>query len=1557
MKKYMLFLILFLFFPLSFLNSQSLDDQLFEAVKANDFEKVKILVEQGVNVNVVDKDGGTVLMWATYKSDLRMVKYLIERGADYKRNIVYPFYITGEWYFSSLLSIAVQKNNMEMLKYFIDSCKIDINESGIDAKFNNTGKTKYTALHCAVNNSLKDFVIYLLDNGADFNLHDLKENLTPLDLAIKSQNFKIAKIFRYYGQESSYYYDNLKEENQEKFNYLSVENIDVFELIELGLDSLLIKEIRKNNSLVYLKNKVGETLLHKAVYFGNIDLLNFILKSGALIDEQDNNGNTPLLKAILCSNLEISKILVEKGSNLNISNNRELTPYILSKSRNYYELMELLKKKGVDVNEKTKYTPELKLQIGHSSEIGTIACSKDGKYIASNDGGKIILWEAQTGKILNEIFDEKITCVEFSPDSKIIAYSCNEFYKKEIKLIDIYTFEIIKVFYNDEGSISRFTFSNDGKYLAGYDISRIGDPSQKSIKIWDILKCKLIKVIKEQNSSYVSIVFAHKGDFFVTGKNDGNIEIWNINSFEKVKSMVGHSNAIISFCLSKDDKTLLSRGFDSTLKKWDLNIFKELNSIILLPNIDYSYHEPAINSLFFSDDDKSIITFLSSYESKNIVFFNINTLEIEKNINVLNLSEKELSDYVINNNKLIFAFNKRNTYVKNINNIKIYDYELEKEINNIEVYVNHILWNSFSPLGNYLILLKSPNELQIQNVITGNCFDLNGPKNSYIFNFQFSSDEKYLLCVFADNQTLKYVKTTTILLYEITNKKIISSYNISGLSFGANFSFDNKYFICACNKEIKIWNTENGNENKTISIDNNSYLACFSPDKKNIAVKIFQNGRGEDTQIFDLENGELIKTYKKTLSDISFWLSYSPNGDFLLDRNPDAHSKIVRVNDGKNIEYYDFDNPLFYSFSSDNKYLILKEKSSLKLQVINFINPKEIYNNDFTGSSNYDILSSNFINEDKFIATIFRGGEIRVWDFKNQKDLFSFFALGQGNWVVVSPEGKFDASPNGMKLMHFVVNTEKGPEAIDLEQFKERYYEPGLLSKLLGYNSEPMRDVKGFNDVQLFPDITLSSPNENNGKLGINLKNRGGGIGKVRVLINQKEIFSEYPGPDEVLDSPELNLSVPIKGNKYLFPGEENEIEVFAFNKEEYLSSRGIKLKYLPEGTVSNDKPEFYAIIVGISDYEGTALDLRYASKDAEDIAGAIKIGASSLFGSDKTHIRLFSTSIIDINNIPTKENIKKAFDEFSLARPQDVFLVFLSGHGVNLGSGTEKEDFYYLTKEARTGNLEDPVIKEQTSISSKELTELMLKISALKQILILDVCGSGEVVKKLTDKRDIPSSQIRAFERMKDRTGLNILTGCAADAVSYEASRFAQGLLTYTLLMGIKGAALKDDGMIDVRKLFEFSADKVPELAKDVGGIQQPRIFGGASFDIGQIKGDDKTKIPLSTQKPLVLKVMFIDQNELTDKLEINNKINDVLRDISTKGKDAKVVFIDVDEFPDAYKLSGLYVTEGSNIKVTIKVSNGKVEMKRFEIMGSINDINGLVKNIIIEAEKIIAP
>jgi hypothetical protein len=192
---------------------------------------------------------------------------------------------------------------------------------------------------------------------------------------------------------------------------------------------------------------------------------------------------------------------------------------------------------------------------------------------------------------------------------------------------------------------------------------------------------------------------------------------------------------------------------------------------------------------------------------------------------------------------------------------------------------------------------------------------------------------------------------------------------------------------------------------------------------------------------------------------------------------------------------------------------------------------------------------------------------------------------------------------------------------------------------------------------------------------------------------------------------------------------------------------------------------------------------------------------------------------------------------------------------------------------------------------------------------------------------RDIDVSQIKAIDRMKDRTGMFVISGSAADAVSYEASRYGQGLLTYSILQAMKGAALRDGQFFDVNTILNYSRENVPRLAAGIGGIQTPQLLvpKGGSFDIGQVDEEAKKLIPLSNIKPVFVRTTFVDAEDFTDVLSLSKSIDDQLNEIAIRGKESQIVFLDTREFPDAYRLSGGYTQSNGTITLKLKIKGPK--------------------------------
>ena len=57
---------------------------------------------------------------------------------------------------------------------------------------------------------------------------------------------------------------------------------------------------------------------------------------------------------------------------------------------------------------------------------------------------------------------------------------------------------------------------------------------------------------------------------------------------------------------------------------------------------------------------------------------------------------------------------------------------------------------------------------------------------------------------------------------------------------------------------------------------------------------------------------------------------------------------------------------------------------------------------------------------------------------------------------MIDPDGRYDAANDGdVEGLHWVV----GERPLPLKQFKDQYYDPGLLAKLMGHNKEPLRAV------------------------------------------------------------------------------------------------------------------------------------------------------------------------------------------------------------------------------------------------------------------------------------------------------------------------------------------------------------------------------------------------------------------------------------------------------------------------------------------------------------------
>ncbi|MDX9905012.1 MAG: caspase family protein [Bacteroidales bacterium] len=595
---------------------------------------------------------------------------------------------------------------------------------------------------------------------------------------------------------------------------------------------------------------------------------------------------------------------------------------------------------------------------------------------------------------------------------------------------------------------------------------------------------------------------------------------------------------------------------------------------------------------------------------------------------------------------------------------------------------------------------------------------------------------------------------------------------------------------------------------------------------------------------------------------------------------------------------------------------------------------------------------------------------IKIWNVVEGTNLATLIPLPDGEWVVTNPDGLFDASPGAMKMIYYVA----GMETIDLDQLKTRYYQPGLLQILLGYRDEPLRDVQGLNEIELYPSSKLQI---NDNKLEITLENRGGGIGQVALYLDGAEKVTDLRPVNFNPDTSAYNLTFDLAKLARSFNYDTtNVLSVITWNKEGYLRSRHDTVHFVPKGAWGHGgmeawehggmvkerkNPRLFALVAGTADYYGDKIDLRFAGKDAAEFAYALELGAEGYFGTGNVFISLFTTDSSQSFQQPTKANIDSAFSSIAgNIEPSDYFVVYLAGHGINTGG--PNGDFLYLTRDAYDTDpilYKDPGICKTVTISAGELTDLINMIDARKKVLILDVCAAGRAAEQITTGlRDVPGNVTRVIDNMQDRTGIYILAGCEADAVSYETSVYGQGLLTYSLLSAMKGNALKLDGgeeYVDVNTLLQYARDRVPEMTGN--GMQRQTPFikvpeNDMGYYIGRMTDETKKMIRLSQPKPVFTGSRFTMADLPYDKLRLEDITDKKLVEMTAAGKDAQLVFSAAAGLPDSYSLSGSYAVSGERVTITwLVLYNQEPVTSPILITGSINDLDLLARDIIFRA------
>lgn len=1154
---------------------------------------------------------------------------------------------------------------------------------------------------------------------------------------------------------------------------------------------------------------------------------------------------------------------------------------------------------------------------GHSFFVNSAQFSPDGKQVVTaGQDGKMILWDAETG---DSIYSIKLSSygldyAEFSPNGKLIVAELDH---RLAVIWDIKNKQALHLLEGHQADIRSVRFSKDGKRI-------VTASEDKTAMVWDVHTGKALLTLKHSFALRDS-QFDSSGKIIVSTANYSNIvSIWNATTGTLLSELI-HPETVNNASFNPDGTRVITSCWDGYARIWDTKTGKMVNQL--------EEHTNIVNSAYYNRDGKRITTTDGNY----VVTWNSASGEIEKSY--------EIPFDLIRANECIFSPDGKRILITCGNfSVKIIDLINDTLISDLSGYTYGIYSAKLSPDGKQVVTSCGDNSSYIWDISSGKIVQSLQGHESYVKSASFSEDGKKIITTSWDKKAA---------IWEVSTSKLLKTYpHDASLNDGA-FSPDGKKIATVnINGKISVWSTETDSLLYSISDGKNKTGSVkFSYDGSTILT---DSEWGNGLKLWNAYSGSLIFDFNAKNKSIVTG-SFSFDGNKIIASTSEFKSEIkifdsktghltdslnINITNIKNIQLSP-DESKIITDSWENDICIIDRASGQLLHILK-------------GHSNR-IVSLQVSQDGKYVLSAAEDNTCKLWDMEAGKLLYTFFSLNGNQYLAVDSLNRYDGSEEARKLLYFTCGT----EIILLDQVKDQLWVPNLAERIMKGDSINAKTIDQLDICGLTPWV--EEVNDSKDAYHYRILPRRGGLGETVLYINGIEVTRykkiQLQNKDGIY---ELIIKKQELAN-YFIPGQENPVVVKALTADNTISSRGLIIRE-DKSNIKGTAPNLYAVLVGVSDYKGDELDLKYAAKDAAYMSAAISNASRKLLNTDgNEHVFTYNlTTSNDRYLLPEKNSIKKTLEEIGKkASANDILLIFFAGHGVM--EGKDKKQFYFLTADASKSSAVDAIA--DVGISTNELTEWIkpANIKAQKRILIFDACNSGQAIRDFVQlgkpeqgyiaaRNDEKGQQIKAIEKLNNQSGLIILAASASDQNAYEMGRYSQGLLTYSLLKVMKQQPeiLENGKYLDVSNWLNAAKKMVSTLAEGTGARQEPQLNSNNNFNIGLIDEEVRDKIILAAEKPLFARSNFQNTDTKIDNLKFRSAIDKELMNISSRGINADITYSADYEGADAFALTGDYKINGDTVTVNVLLVKGGTEVRHsYEAKGKITELNSLISNI----------
>lgn len=1026
------------------------------------------------------------------------------------------------------------------------------------------------------------------------------------------------------------------------------------------------------------------------------------------------------------------------------------------------------------------------------------------------------------------------------------------------------------------------------------------------------------------------VVFSPDGKLFASASIDNTIKLWETDSGKQLRTLVIPDSYVMSVAFSPNGKTVAVSGIDSTVRIWDivtgaeLKVFKIANftqSVLFSPDGRFLVYGEKSGTVRFLDIEsgKEVKRFGNSLTSKQfdpLEYTYKDSIAFSPDGKILAASAKnEIKIWNVESGKELKTLSGHSAPVHSVafspdgktlasgswdKTIKIWNVETGGELKTLTGHTYFVETVAFSPDGEMLASGGSDKTVKLWNVKSGKEIKSITGFNYSVFSVAFSPDGKTLAAGSDDH---------TIYLWETASGKELHKFSASSFYISyAQFSPDGKTLANAMlNDEIKLWKLDNDKPPKTLKLTSGfTEKLAFSPDSRFLASGSFEGA----ITIWDADSGNLLKTLSGHSAPIHS-IVFSPDGKTLASGSSDYTIRLWDVASGKELykltghEYsidaleFSTDGKMLASGETDDDIRIWDAASGKLLEALNknLDTTKQKISTLFPGF--YDFYDDTAASE-KITAQRVEYTKTKLLDRQTKRELATIIAVGENDWLVITPEGFFDGTPAAWKqlLWRFNNNTfDYG--AVEL-YFNDFYY-PGLLQDVIAGKSPQPRAGQELEKIdRRQPKVEIVSINGKTENQAVSDKRTA----TVSIEISDNTDKKKFAGQSETSGAQDLRLfrngtlvkiwrggvfelgkkdncksSIPANSSaprRVVCTAEvsiiagENNFTAYAFNSSN-VKSNDANAK-ITGAEILKRKGKLNILAVGINEYQNKKYNLNFAKPDAVDFGAELRKRQINLADYE-------TPEVIQLTDAEaTKQNFLYALERFAKGdaaktsatispslktklaaiqktQPEDALIIYFAGHGTAYQSR-----FYLIPTDGFPLNPQDEKTRINLlhiqSISDLELESVLRETDAGELMLIIDACNSGQALES-EEKRRGPMNS-KGLAQLAFEKGMYILTAAQSYQSALEVSRtpdgksVEHGLLTYSLLQGMNAAQADTnaDKKITEREWFGYAAENVPRMQLEEMQKRSAEIKNGdekvkGRSELAVAAGDDKNTKP----------------------------------------------------------------------------------------------------------------